>query len=113
MHVWEITSERRALAALPPAPVGAPNVLLITLDTVRAQNLSLYGYSRPTTPHLERLAKKGVLFERALATTSWTLPSHASMFTGRLPRELSDELGESARSDPSRRSPKCSANTDM
>ncbi len=86
---WKISAEWQALANLPPAPLNAPNVLLIVLDTVRAQNLSLYGYSRSTTPHLERLAKTGVVFTWALTTAPWTLPSHASMFTGRFPHELS------------------------
>ena len=62
-------------------------MLLITLDTVRAQSLSLYGYARPTTPQLERWATTGVRFERAFSTAPWTLPAHASMFTGRLPHE--------------------------
>ena len=53
-------SEHRAIAALPPPPPGARNVLLIVWDTVRARNLSLHGYGRPTTPHLERLAARGV-----------------------------------------------------
>lgn len=88
VHGWQWLTERRALAKLPPAPGGAPNVLLIVLDTVRAQNLSLYGYERRTTPELERLAASGIRFERALSTASWTPPSHASMFTGRFPHEL-------------------------
>ena len=71
-----------------PAAPGARNVLLIVWDTVRAGNLSLYGYGRRTTPHLERLAARGVRLERAFATSPWTLPSHASLFTGRWPHEL-------------------------
>lgn len=59
-----------------------PNVLFIVMDTVRAQSLGLYGYERDTTPNLERLARRGVVFERAIAPAPWTLPSHASMFTG-------------------------------
>ncbi|MBX6312588.1 MAG: sulfatase-like hydrolase/transferase [Isosphaeraceae bacterium] len=82
-------SERRALAALPKAPAGAPNVLLIVLDTVRADHLSLYGYHRATSPHLAKLARRGVRFAHARAPAPWTLPSHASMFTGRWPHELS------------------------
>jgi arylsulfatase A-like enzyme len=82
-------SESRAQAKLPPAVAGSPNVLLIVMDTVRAQNLSLYGYSRLTTPNLEKLAQTGVRFDRAISTAPWTLPSHASMFTGRYPNELS------------------------
>ncbi len=70
----------------------APNVLLIVMDTVRARNLSLYGYARKTTPNLERLAQTGVRFDAAIATAPWTLPSHAGMFTGRLPHELSADF---------------------
>lgn len=81
--------ERRALAALPHLEAEAPNVLLLILDTVRALSLSAYGYERPTTPNLERYAARGVLFERAYATSPWTLPTHASIFTGRWPHEMS------------------------
>ncbi len=75
--------ERRTLAALGPAPAGAPNVLLLILDTVRASSLSLYGAERATTPRLERFAQGGTTFDWAFSTAPWTLPSHASMFTGR------------------------------
>ena len=61
------------------------------LDTVRADRLSLYGYQRPTTPALERLAKRGIRFDAARATAPWTLMSHASFFTGRWPHELDVE----------------------
>ncbi|MFN7945636.1 MAG: sulfatase-like hydrolase/transferase [Blastocatellia bacterium] len=84
--------EHRAVSALPNAPTDAPNVLLIVMDTVRAQNLSLYGYAQPTSPQLERLARSGVQFNQAIATAPWTLPSHASMFTGRYPQELSADF---------------------
>jgi hypothetical protein len=77
--------ERRALAGLPPPSEGAPNVLLLILDTVRAANLSVYGYARPTTPAMERVAAEGALFLDAYATAPWTLPSHTSLFTGLLP----------------------------
>jgi arylsulfatase A-like enzyme len=73
-------------AATPP-PAGSPNIILITLDTVRADHFSSYGYSRPTTPHLDQFAQEGVLFENAIAPTSWTLASHASIFTGLLPHQ--------------------------
>jgi arylsulfatase A-like enzyme len=89
VYGWRVLTEREALATLPPASRDAPNVLLIVLDTVRARNLSLYGYPRPTTPQLERMANTGVVFERALSTSPWTLPSHATLFTGRFPHELS------------------------
>ena len=71
-----------------PAP-GSPNLLLVVLDTDAADHLSLYGYGRPTSPTMVELAGRGIRFDRAQATSSWTLPSHASMFTGRWPHELS------------------------
>ena len=70
---------------------GAPNVLLIAMDTVRADHLSVYGYHRATSPRLERLAARGIRFDLARSTAPWTLPSHASMFTGRWPHELGVE----------------------
>ncbi len=75
----------------PVAAPGAPNVLLIVLDTVRADHLSLYGYDRDTAPNLARLAEEGVRFDRARSAAPWTLPSHASVFTGRWPHELGVE----------------------
>lgn len=63
------------------------NVLLITLDTTRADRLGCYGYSLAKTPVLDRLAQQGVLFERAYAPVPLTLPSHASMLTGLYPPE--------------------------
>lgn len=70
---------------------GARDVLLVVLDTVRADHLCLYGYDRPTTPNLGRLAGESTVFTRARAAGSWTLPSHATMFTGRWPGELGVE----------------------
>ncbi|MGH7555771.1 MAG: sulfatase-like hydrolase/transferase [Longimicrobiales bacterium] len=87
VNVTPVLREQRALASLPAAVSGAPNVLLIILDTVRAASLSLYGYERSTTPNLERFAREGVVFERAISTAPWTLPSHASLFTGLFPHE--------------------------
>jgi arylsulfatase A-like enzyme len=69
---------------LPPAAANAPNVLLIVLDTLRADHLTVYGYKRPTSPNIDRLAHQGVLFENAYSNSSWTVPSHASMLTGKL-----------------------------
>lgn len=62
-----------------------PNVLLVVLDTTRADYLSSYGHPRPTTPRLDRLAAEGTLYLRAYATSFWTLPSHASLLTGLYP----------------------------
>ncbi|HEX6064266.1 MAG TPA: sulfatase, partial [Longimicrobiales bacterium] len=86
---WRIGSESYRFARLPAARAGAPNVVFIILDTVRAASMSLYGYEQPTTPELERFARRGVTFDRAIATAPWTLPSHASMFTGHYPHEMS------------------------
>jgi arylsulfatase A-like enzyme len=80
--------EYRETAALPVPLANTRNVLLIVWDTVRAGNLSLYGYGRRTSPNLERLATRGVRFDQAFATAPWTLPSHSSLFTGRWPHEL-------------------------
>jgi arylsulfatase A-like enzyme len=75
--------ERSVVAQLPPAVPGAPNVLMIVVDTLRADHLSSYGYTRPTNPNLDRMAQQGVLFENAISTSSWSLPSHVSLLTGR------------------------------
>lgn len=64
-----------------------PNIILMVLDTVGAKHLSLYGYGRPTTPHLERLAQECSVFTRCLAPACWTVPSHASLFTGLYPSQ--------------------------
>ena len=89
---WQRWEEHRTLARVPAASAEHPNVLLLVLDTVRGLNLSLYGYPRPTTPKLAAWAERGVVFDRAIAPAPWTLPSHASIFTGVLPRALSTTL---------------------
>jgi arylsulfatase A-like enzyme len=71
--------------ALAPSRPDAPDVVLVVLDTVRAANVSAYGYQRPTTPTLEALAAEGALFLDATSPSTWSLPSHASLFTGRFP----------------------------
>ncbi len=62
-----------------------PNILLIVIDATRAKNMSLYGYSRPTTPNLERFAERCVVYDTAISPAGWSLPAHASMFTGLYP----------------------------
>jgi arylsulfatase A-like enzyme len=57
------------------------NVLLISIDSLRPDHLGCYGYERDTSPVMDRLAREGVLFENTISTTSWTLPSHISLFT--------------------------------
>ncbi|MBI4556290.1 MAG: sulfatase [Candidatus Hydrogenedentes bacterium] len=64
---------------------GRPNVIIFLPDTLRADYLSCYGYPHPTSPNLDALAKRGVLFERCYAQSSWTKPSVASLLTGLLP----------------------------
>ncbi len=80
-------SENRAVANLPAGMPGSPNVLVIVVDTLRADHLSSYGYARPTSPNIDNLARYGVLFENAIAPSSWSLPSHASLVTGRAVHE--------------------------
>ncbi|MGB9338222.1 MAG: sulfatase-like hydrolase/transferase, partial [Polyangiales bacterium] len=70
------TACRRAPEASPP------NVLLITVDTLRADRLGCYGYEQARTPHTDRFADEGVRIERAIAPTPLTLPSHTSILTG-------------------------------
>jgi arylsulfatase A-like enzyme/Flp pilus assembly protein TadD len=85
------TTAPATTASAPPNPVRdregprGPNVVLITLDTVRADALGVYGQTRPTSPVLDRLAREGVLFEQAVSAAPSTLPSHASIMTGLFP----------------------------
>jgi arylsulfatase A-like enzyme len=83
--VSDAWAEHRALDSLPAISPNAPNVVLVIIDTLRADHLSVYGYDRPTSPQIDRLAQQGVLFDDAIAAASWTLPSHASMMTGTYP----------------------------
>jgi arylsulfatase A-like enzyme len=62
-----------------------PNILLITLDTTRADRLGCYGYARDTTPNLDALADESIVYTDARSTSSWTLPAHASLFTAKFP----------------------------
>ena len=63
------------------------DVVIISVDTLRADHLGSYGYGRQTSPNIDRLAASGTLFERATSTSTWTLPSHASLLTGLYPDE--------------------------
>jgi len=63
----------------PPEPV---NLVLISIDTLRADHVHSYGYHRETSPTLDRLASEGTLFENVVAESSWTLPTHMTMLTG-------------------------------
>jgi len=68
-----------------PGPAARPNVLLVTIDTLRADRVGCYGYARGATPILDGLAARGVRFATAIAHVPLTAPSHASMLTGRTP----------------------------
>jgi arylsulfatase A-like enzyme len=74
-------------AAPSPTEAGRPNVLMIVMDTTRADHLSCYGHPAATTPNIDRLAQEGVLFEQATSTAPWTLPSHGTLFTGLYPSQ--------------------------
>jgi arylsulfatase A-like enzyme len=69
-----------------------PNLILISIDTLRADRLGAYGYERNTSPHLDALAERGVRFETVIADSNWTLPSHATLFTG-LPPSVHGAIG--------------------
>ena len=70
-------------APAPGASAPGPNVVIVSIDTLRADHLSLYGYDRETSPHLDRWAgTRGVVFRETVAPSPWTLPSHVSLFTG-------------------------------
>ncbi|MDA8020626.1 MAG: sulfatase-like hydrolase/transferase [Thermoanaerobaculia bacterium] len=80
-----------ALCCSTPSELGEgnrearPNVLLISIDTLRADHLGSYGYARDTSPFLDSLAAVGVRFHSAFAQASWTLPSHMSLLTSTYP----------------------------
>lgn len=80
-------------------PLTKPNIVLIVLDTLRADRMSCYGYERRTTPFVDAFAEDATLFERAIVPAQWTIPSHASIFTGEYPTthmtsQIHDTLGE-------------------
>jgi arylsulfatase A-like enzyme len=64
------------------------NIILISIDALRADHLGSYGYFRNTSPHIDEIASEGILFKNAFTTASWTLPSHMSLFTSLYPPEL-------------------------
>jgi len=73
-----------------PLPAGdprRPDVILLSIDTLRADHLGAYGYTRDTSPFFDRLAAEGTLFEQAWSPTSWTLPSHTTMLSGQNPQQ--------------------------
>jgi len=83
----EMLLERSSPVASAVATAEHPNVVLVVIDTLRADRLTPYGYGRPTSPQLARLAERGQVFEQAYATSSWTWPSTASILTGLQPQQ--------------------------
>jgi len=76
------------LLACAPAKIERPDILLVVIDTLRSDHVGSYGYSRPTTPNLDRLASEGALFEVAYSPMGTTTPAHAALFTAREPLNL-------------------------
>lgn len=88
----ESSAAARAKAAAAPDTPGeqrpvARDIVLVVIDTLRADHLGAYGYPVPTSPHFDALAQSATLYSRAVSSGAWTLPSHASMFTGLDPHE--------------------------
>ncbi len=67
------------------APPALPNLLLVSIDTLRADHVGCYGYEGGTTPRLDALARRGILFRRAVSQAPYTLPAHATLFSGQFP----------------------------
>ncbi|MGD8328963.1 MAG: sulfatase [Acidobacteriota bacterium] len=74
-------------APAPPEPQRTPNIVLVTIDTLRADHLEAYGYPRATAPFLARLASSGVRFARGISQAPWTLPAMASLHSSLLPSQ--------------------------
>jgi len=66
----------------PSAKNLQPNVILISIDTLRADHVGIYGYQKNTTPNIDQIAREGIYFSHAFTTSPWTLPAHISLFTG-------------------------------
>ncbi|MCC7012878.1 MAG: sulfatase-like hydrolase/transferase [Planctomycetes bacterium] len=90
--LWGVACATSLLVSCPSSgdsgpKLERPNIVLVTIDTLRADHLGCYGYFRDTTPHIDAIAKESVVFDAAYATMATTLPSHASMMTARYPLE--------------------------
>ncbi len=68
-------------------PGRLPNVILIVMDTARAENFGCYGYHRPTSPNIDEFSREATFYANAVASSPWTVPTHASIFTGKDPFE--------------------------
>ena len=79
-------AESQPTRKLPAGSPSEPDILLISIDTLRPDHLGLYGYERDTSPFLDAMANEGTVFEQAWSAAPWTLPSHATMLSGRRPQ---------------------------
>ena len=86
-----------ATACSQPTPKHTLNVMIITVDTLRADHLGCYGYHRPTSPNIDAFARGATLYRRSFAAAPWTVPTHASLFTGKTPFEHGARTFKSAR----------------
>lgn len=99
-HARPQTRDATRISATPESE--APSLLVVVLDTVRADHLSLYGYARRTTPELDRFvarSDRARVYPRAYAPSNWTVPSHASLLTGLLPSEHGAHTGGAPKLD--------------
>jgi arylsulfatase A-like enzyme len=80
----------------PPASAGLPNILLVSIDSLRHDHLHCYGYARQTSPTIDALAREGVLFRTVVSPTSWTLPAHLTLLTS-LPPEAHGAVDDGLR----------------
>lgn len=89
--LWRL---RRGPAGVARAASEKPNIVLLTIDALRADSLGAYGYEKDTSPHIDALARRGVLFEQAISQAPWTYPSFTSMMTSHYPTELDQARNE-------------------
>ncbi|MGH7287886.1 MAG: sulfatase, partial [Myxococcota bacterium] len=82
------SSPDSALSSIPTLPGDSPSVILVSIDTLRADHLGCYGYSRPTSPRIDAFAASAVRFSEGYSGAPWTLPAHAQMLTGHDPYAL-------------------------
>ena len=92
--VWFVLQQRSSAPAI-------RHVVLISIDTCRADHLSCYGYARPTTPHIDALAEQGYLFSNTMTPIPLTLPAHTSMLTGTIPPQHGKRRNTDVYFDPS------------
>jgi arylsulfatase A-like enzyme len=92
MHGLRLLSAAKVHAA-PPSASGQPNIVLVTIDALRADHLGVYGYAQARTPNIDAFAAQGVVFEQATSQAPWTFPSFASLFTSMYPSELNISIG--------------------